>query len=343
MTSRERFLRAVDHKDLDRLPRDFVSEGPVAESLIKALNLADINALKDKFKVDLEYVRVQIRCPYDDGRNIWGMKYSSAGLTENVSLHPLADATTVEDVDAHPWPSPDWADIDAFKAEAEIARNTGRAVSGSTWGSIFGEAYRLMGMDNFMMGLVLYPDVVHRIIEHLTNFFLEVDRRIFESCKGLIDITYHGNDFGTQRGLLFSREMWFDFYSAPLKKLFDQSHAYGLRPMFHSCGAVSELIDDLVGIGVEILDPVQNTAEGMNPKILKDKYGDKVAFHGCVSAQKVLPLGTPDEVREHVKEICDVMKPGSGYIFSSDQAITQDTPTENVIAMYEAVEEYGNY
>lgn len=343
MTSRERVMRAIDHKEPDRLPRDLWVCEEVSERLAKLLHLDETESLKDRLGVDLEYVAVPITCPYTDGRNIWGVLHSNVGLTASVSFSPLAEATTVEQVEAHTWPDPDWADIEAFARSAAVARKTGRAVVGSSWGSVCGETYRLMGMENFLIGMVLYPDVVHRIIQHVTDFFLEVDRRCFESARGLLDLSFHGNDFGTQRGLLFSRELWVEFFSKPIQALAQQAASFGLRPMFHSCGAVSELIQDLIDVGIKVLDPVQSTAEGMEPERLKREFGTRICFHGCVSSQNVLCHGTPHEVWEHVRHICDTMKPGGGYIFSSDQQILQDTPPENVAAMYQAVEKFGNY
>jgi len=335
-------MRAVDHQETDRLPRNFGATAKVSEELQKLWGL-DGPEFAARLRVDLTGAWLPIACPYEDGRNIWGMVYDKAELTSNVTQHPLAEVETVDEVDAYSWPDPDWADIEAFRTNAVAARETEKAVIGSTWGSVFGETYRLMGMDNFMMALVLNPEVVHRIVSHVLEFFLEVDRRAFAATEGLIDISYHGNDFGTQRGLLFSREMWVEFFKQPLTKLAMQAKSHGIRPMFHSCGAVSELIPEFVDCGVVILDPIQNTAEGMETERLKREFGAMMAFHGGVSAQKVLPLGTPEEVREHVRRICEIMKPGGGYIFTSDQAITEDTPAENVAAMYDAVEEFGWY
>ena len=343
MTSRERVLRAIEHKETDRLPRDFEAEDPIVDGLRNQLNLPGVDALKDRFKVDLHRVYVGYKCPYTDGRNIYGIRWerSGDGATYTVAKHPLAEAETVDDVEAYQWPDPDWADLGTVKSELIQARKSDRYIVCSTWGAIFGEAYRLMGMDNFMIGLYERPEVVHAIIRKLADFYIEVDRRIFTKCGGLIDMAFYGNDMGTQRSLLFRREMFQEFYVRPFRKMVDQAKSFGLKVMMHSCGAVSEIIPDIIACGFDALDPVQYTAEGMAPKRLKEKFGNNITFHGCISAQKVLPLGTPDEVREHVKEVCGIMRPGGGYIFTSDQAITSDSPVENVLAMYDAIEEFG--
>ena len=343
MESRERVLCAIDHQEPDRLPRNFDAEEPVVEGLLRRLELPDLAALHDYLKVDFVRVPVEIRCPYTDGRNIYGIQMGGTpdGMTRNAVTHPLAEAQTLADVERYAWPDPDWLDLERTIADAKRARVSGRFVICSTWGAIFGEAYRLMGMDNFMIGLCTVPDVVHAIIRKLTDFYLEVDRRVFEACDGLIDMAYYGNDMGTQRALLFRREQFQDFYSGPFKEMTAQAKRFGLRTMMHSCGAVGEVIPDIIESGFEVLDPVQYTAEGMHPKGLKQRFGRELAFHGCISAQRVLPLGTPDEVRAHVHEVCDIMRPGGGYVFTSDQAITSDSPVENVLAMYDEVERAG--
>lgn len=343
MTSHERVLRAIEHKETDRLPRDFQAESAIAEGLVKKLGLPGPAALGDYFKTDLAVTFASYNCPYTDGRNLFGLTFSQSrdGRTVHASSQPLANVETVEQVDAYAWPNPGWTDIEGVRRRALEARQSGRFVVCSSWGSIFGETYRLMGMDNFMAGLYTCPDAVHRIIRKLTDFFLEVDRRIFTACRGLIDMSYHGNDMGTQLSLLFSREMFGQFFAGPLKEMTDQARRFGLKTMMHSCGAVAEVMPEIIACGYDVLDPVQFTAHGMQPEVLKRRYGKEICFHGCISAQRVLPLGTVDEVRQHVTDVCRVMKPGGGYIFVSDQHITSDSPLENVLAMYQTIERLG--
>lgn len=342
MTSRERVLRAVEHKETDRLPRDFDAETPLVEAIVRRLGLEDAEDLKRRFKVDMERVWVRYNCPYTDGRNIYGVTYSFSddGVTYSPVGHPLADAT-LEDVEAHRWPDPSWVDMEAIKAQVRLGRAEGRWVVCSSWGAIFGEAYRLMGMDSLLMALHLKPEVVHAIVRKLTDFCLAVDRIIFEGCRGEIDMAFYGNDFGTQRALIFRPEAFGEFFAGPLRELTGQARNYGLKTMMHSCGAVSDIMDDIIECGFDMLDPVQYTAEGMSPERLKARFGGRIAFHGGISTQSVLPLGTPDEVRAHVEEVCRIMKPGGGYVFCSDQTVTSDTPVENVIAMYDAIDAAG--
>jgi len=343
MTSCERVMRSLLHKETDRLPRDFDAEASLVEALCSRLDMPNLEELRRYFAVDMHKVSVGYACPYTDGRNIYGisMHSSSSGATSNVATHPLANARTVEDVESYTWPDADWADLEAAKGELVWARNKELFTVCSSWGSVFGEAYRLMGMDNFMIALHESPGVAHAIVSKLMDFYLEVDRRLFTHCAGLIDMAFYGNDMGTQQSLLFRREAFQEFFQEPLRRLVEQANRFGLKTMMHSCGAISEVIPDIISIGFDSLDPVQYTATGMNPKGLKDFYGDKITFHGCISAQKVLPHGTQQDVRAHVIEVCEIMKPGGGYIFTSDQSITSDTPVDNVLEMFRAIDEMG--
>jgi uroporphyrinogen decarboxylase len=338
LTSRERVLRAIRRQETDRTPRDFKAEPPILDGLCRRFGFDDPESLRRKFGVDMERVWVEYKSPYADGRNLWGLKYEQVGPTRDVVFHPLAEAATVSDVDAYPWPDPACADIAKFKELAARSRATGRAVFGSSWGSIFGEPYRLMGMDHFMMALVERPEVAAAVINHVADFFVAVDKKAFEASRGMLDLSYHGNDFGSQRGLLMSRAMFLQFFAQPLKRLVAQAKGFGLLAMHHSCGAVSDIIPDLIACGVDVLDPVQVTAAGMNLKELRDRFGTKIAFHGGISAQRTLPLGSPAEVRAQVCEALEAMRPCGGYILAPDQSITEDTPLDNVIAMYEAAD-----
>ena len=340
MSSRERVLRAIEHKETDRVPRDFDAVPEKMEALTRETGLSEVQ-LRERFRCDMTRVWMRYSPPYTDGRNIWGLTLAATDLTQTIAEHPLAHAETVDDIARYPWPDPSWADITRAKAEASEGRRVGRAVACSSWGSIFGEAYRLMGMDNFFMAMAANPDVADALVARLTDFFLEVDRRVFTECRGLVDLSYHGNDFGTQRGLHFSRAMFRRFFAPHVRRLADQAHAFGLRAMYHSCGAVREIIPDLIDCGIDVLNPVQVTADGMVPRGLKRHFGSRLTFHGAVSAQKVLPLGTVDEVRAHVRETVETLRPGGGYIFCADQAVTEDTPTENVLAMYDALDQLG--
>jgi uroporphyrinogen decarboxylase len=143
-------------------------------------------------------------------------------------------------------------------------------------------------------------------------------------------------DLGTQRGLFFSPEMFRTFIKPRLQKLIDMTHRHGVKFLFHSCGAIRPLIEDLIEIGVDILDPLQAAAAGMEPQALKDAYGGDICLQGGICTQYLLPRSTPEEVRKEVRRRVEILGAGGGYILAPCHVLQTDVPTENILAMCEA-------
>lgn len=251
---------------------------------------------------------------------------------------PLENAENAKDVLAHPWPKPEWFDVEALIPECE--QNSERVIVSGFWTAIFGNAYRMHGFENFLMNLALKPELIKTLINRLTDFYLELNERLFSKLRGKIDIFFFGNDFGSQNGLLFGRDMWREFFFENYKKIVSLAHSYELRVMTHSCGSIRRILPDLIEAGVELLDPVQITAEDMDPVRLKEEFGRDIVFHGAIDTQGVLPVASPAEVERHVREIMRVLGRDGGYIFAPCNAIQSDTPPENVEAMYRVAREY---
>jgi uroporphyrinogen decarboxylase len=222
----------------------------------------------------------------------------------------------------------------------ECEENADRVIVSGFWTAVFGNAYRMHGFENFLMNLALKPELITTLINRLTDFYLELNERLFSSLKGKIDIFFFGNDFGSQNGLLFSHEMWREFYFESYRKIIDLAHSYGLKVMTHSCGSIRGILPDLIEAGVELLDPVQLTAEDMDPAGLKEDFGRDIVFHGAIDTQGILPVASTEEVEQHVRDVMRVLGRDGGYIFAPCNAIQSDTPPENVEAMYRAAREY---
>jgi uroporphyrinogen decarboxylase len=137
--------------------------------------------------------------------------------------------------------------------------------------------------------------------------------------------------------------MFRTFIKPRLRKLIDMTHSHGVKFLFHSCGAIRPLIADLIEIGVDILDPLQAAAEGMEPQALKDAFGDRLCLHGGICTQYLLPKGTPDEVRAEVRRRVGILGAGGGYILAPCHVLQTDVPTENILAMSDAAVEAGRY
>ena len=187
--------------------------------------------------------------------------------------------------------------------------------------------------------MALNPEVVEAILEHMLEFYIEQTSRILKAAEGRIDMVYIGDDLGSQQTLLISPNMFRQFLKGRWKRFIDTIKSrFGahLKFHFHSCGAVVELIPDLIEMGIDILNPLQPRAKGMDLKRLKDNFGSKLCFSGGLDIQRLLPYGTPQEVRSEAERLVRVLGRDGGYIACPAHAIQPDTPIENVLAMLKA-------
>ena len=173
------------------------------------------------------------------------------------------------------------------------------------------------------------------ICKKFLDFFVEDFTRCLEASRGRIDIFWALTDLGTQSGLLQSRETFHRFIAPSLRTLAQLTHRHGVTFMFHSCGAVRDVIPDLIELGVDILNPIQPAAAGMAPEGLKRDFGTKLSFHGGIDIQYLLPLESAATVREEVRRRVGVLGKGGGYILAPSHNLQPDIPTENICAMYD--------
>jgi uroporphyrinogen-III decarboxylase len=193
------------------------------------------------------------------------------------------------------------------------------------------------------MAHLLYPDYIKGIFD----IQAEVTIKNYELCWQAVGdkadiVVVSGTDFGTQRGPYMSVDMFRNFYKPYHKKLNDWIHKNTTwKTFYHSCGSIIDLLDDFIDSGVDIMNPVQCSAAGMEPNNLKAKYGDKLVFWGGgIDTQKTLPFGTPEQVRNEVKERMQIFGKGGGFVFNPIHNIQRGTPTENLVALVEAVDEF---
>ena len=209
------------------------------------------------------------------------------------------------------------------------------ATFGAPWSPFFHEVGWMVGQQDFYVWLGTKPEVMRAIIDHVVEYEVAVTRRFLEACDGMLDIAYFGNDFGTQRGLFVSPAMFQQFFRGPLKRFFDVSHEYGARVMKHSCGAVRDIVPWLIDDGVDILEPIQVRAAGMDlPGLVRD-FGDRLAFHGGVDTQGTLPFGTERDVRAEVRSYIELTRERGGYILCGSQEYIEDIPLDNIVAIYD--------
>lgn len=200
-----------------------------------------------------------------------------------------------------------------------------------------------MGFEDFFTDMILNPSRVDTILDKITEIKFIFWDQVLDNMGDLLDVVVEADDLGTQRGLLISPKMYRKYIKPRQKALFDFiKKKVDVKIYFHSCGSILELIPDFIDVGVDILNPIQVNAVGMCTKYLKQQFGqDLVFWGGGIDTQRILPSGSPQEIREEVKKRIDDLAPGGGFVFSTIHNIQADVPPENIMAMWEALREYG--
>jgi uroporphyrinogen-III decarboxylase len=340
-------MAAFAHEEGDRVPAWCGASPEFWEKAKRELGLND-EALRVRFGDDFRRVYARYAGPesaLEDPeaiyRTVFGIERRGLGYGQPMS-HPLADAT-LEEAHNYPWPEPDWMDVSKIKEEAEAHRGE-YAILGGDWSPFWHDAIDLLGMENLMLKMYQEPEVVDAVLQHIVDYYMAVSERIFDAAGDAIDIFFIGNDFGAQTGPLVGEGLFRRFLVPHLKRMADLGHEYGLHVMLHCCGGIAELVPAMIEAGIDALHAVQPSCRGMDLKLLKVRFGDRMVFNGAIDSHHVLIEGTPESVRMRTKEVLDIMKPNGGYIAgASHDTILEETPVENVTAMFDAIKEFGTY
>jgi uroporphyrinogen decarboxylase len=265
-----------------------------------------------------------------------------------VAESPLGSAASIDDIENYGhWPSPDWFDYSVIKEQCSKIRNEDRIAvfMGDRLNRVaqLKPAMYMRGDVNMFMDLVSNPDLAMEIINRIKSFYMEYLQRILEAADGAIDIVLTGDDFGSQNGMLISPEMWKEYLQPGFKEYLALAKSYGVKTMHHTCGSVADIIPEIIGSGLDILQSIQPEAANMTLKELREKYHGQICFQGGISIQKTITFGSPEDIKQEVKGISEVIKPDGGYIFCTSHNIQADAPLDNVTALMEAYSEYGTY
>lgn len=340
MNSKERFLATVAREKVDR-PAVWMSApvGAELDALCRLYGAADWHELQvlagdDLYAFDIPYdsgYASYIAAAFDWYRNGTNVDPEHRTLTADGCFK---NAEELEDLAFFEWPDPrKYIDTDEVRRRCAAAPRD-RATLAQVWCAHFQDACAAFGMETALMNMISNPEIYRAVDQKIVEFYLRANEVIFEATRGMLDTIIIANDFGTQKGLLLSRQMIHDFVIPGSRQLIEQAHSYGVKVIYHSCGAVFDAIPELIDIGADIIHPIQATADGMDPQRLKGAYGDQVAFCGGVDIQHLLPCGTPDEVRAKVRELRELFP--TGLVISPSQGVLlDDVPPENVRAMLE--------
>jgi len=280
-------------------------------------------------------------CPDGTTFNEYGGGRNPAGFYHFTGrLYPLENVDSVQALEEYPWP--DYTPVCRHEHLEESCRELHEpdwAVSGSV-GHIWEMAWQMTRMEKLMEDMVFQPEFAAYIFDRITEDRAFMARRVAEAGA---DIIHCGDDVGMQDRLMMSPEMWREWLKPRWRKVIKA--AKDANPdclvFYHSDGDIREVIEDLIEIGFDILNPVQ--PECMDPAALKREYGDRLAFWGCIGTQTTMPFGTADEVRANVKWTIENVGQGGGLFIAPTHVLEPEVPWENIEALFEAVAEYGTY
>ena len=383
MTPRERVLTALRHKEPDRVPFDLggsiltgitttaykslrahMDLSPMHEmrimDIVQQLAFVDEDMAR-KLQTDVRGIflkdpsdwslKIEEAGKYSRFTDPWGIGWQMpkrGGYYYDMYHHPLK-GITADDVDKAPWPNPlDPARVKGLKEEAMKIRDEGFAVMmGNPFGAgVFEMVLWLQGFEDGFANLLADKKLTHKLLDKMMDLKLKFWDLYLTEVGECVDVVIDGDDVGIQETPMLSREMYREYILPRVKTIYSfiKKKAPNVFIFFHSCGSIYDILPDILETGVDILNPVQVSAAKMDTAVLKKEFGDRLVFWGGgVDTQEVLPHGTPAEVKEEVKRRIGDLAPGGGFVFNTVHNIQHDVPPQNIIAMWEAVKEYGKY
>jgi uroporphyrinogen decarboxylase len=346
LTHRERVRLALEHETTDRIPISLICSG------VHQPTFGELDALlqREKGVGIAEYLRAVLDVdgvlphyvgpPLAAGTDLWGVKrktvdFGLGAYHDEIDQHPLGNVSSIDELTAYPWPTTDWFDYSVIGEGIKRRRAVADKCLISGWGSIFEASWYMRGFEQTLMDLVINPELLQFIFEKVTDFQVAHHEKILQAGGGEIDLIFCGDDLGTQRGLVMSLETWERNIKPHQRRLINAIHRYGATAIYHSDGAIMDVVPGLLDMGIDVLQALQFDAERMDANVLKEQYGDRLCFAGGVSVQQTLPFGTPQEVRQETLERIRVLGRGGGYILGPSHAIQAGTPAQNVLTMFE--------
>lgn len=357
MTSQERVLCALHHQQPDRVPVNYMANPIIHSKVARALGFAKTEGegVLKALGVDIRMVIAKYNGPElftaPPGRRVdpvYGhiMKWEANidGGYWDFCDFPLEDAEP-EEIAAFPVPDPQDFDYDRAVAEIERYYQEGLAVSigDAGFSDIINATGRGMGMENTLVNLMMEDEATLAYIDRRLNMELGIWEILLERAADKITFVWMGEDLGTQRGPMISMDLYHKVLKPRHQRYINLAKAYNKPVMLHSCGSSSWIFEELIKMGVDAVDTLQPEAWNMEPAYLKEKFGSRLAFHGCISTAGALAYGTKADVEDAVHETLKTMMPGGGYILAPTHAIQDNTPVENILAMYRAAHQFGHY
>lgn len=354
MTSKERVLTTLSCGAADRVPINYTANPGIDIRLKEHFGLKpdDDEGLRMVLGVDFRGVSAPYTGPRlhadiaERGVKVdnWGIhtrwiEHGTGGYWDFCDF-PLKEADE-ETIAKWPFPDPDKHDYSGVLEQCK--RQEKYAVCLYCFGDLINGNGMLRGMEQTLVDLITDDPAGLLLADRRFAIQTEVARRTFEAARGGIDILWLGEDLGTQDRPMISMEIFRKHFRPRFQPLVDLGKAFGAKVMIHTCGSSSWAYEDFIQMGIDAVDTLQPEAKDMSPTHLKKTFGGRLAFHGCISTAGPVTFGTPSDVVRSCRETLDIMMPGGGYCFAPTHALQDNSPTENVVAMYKTVRKHGTY
>jgi len=372
MNHRERFIAALSHQQPDKIPIDVggtVDSSIVVEGYARLKEHFGIeaedslcNRMMRVVKVDeniLQALDIDTRGVFmgapikgadqelkpDGYRDLWGIERIKPPQSYYYDLKnsPLSGAISLGDIRKYPWPDPDDPGIlEGLKERvAWVRENTDCATVLALPAPFIHVSQYLRGFEDWYCDIALNAKVFDALCDAVLEVSLEICKNVLREVGQQVDAALAGDDIGAQQALQIGPEAYAKYIKPRHAKYFRQVHDLSpAKLVYHTCGSVVSIMQDLIEIGVDAIHPVQVSAAGMDPAGLKKNYGDRIAFWGGVDTQQILPRGGVEDVKRAVEQCIEDMGAGGGYVLAAVHNIQPDVPLENILAMFEHAREY---
>lgn len=354
MTSKERVLATFSYQQADRVPVNYSANGGIdrrlkeyfglkandGEGLLQALGV-DFRGVGARYTGSKLHQDIPERGVTVDN---WGIhtrwvEHKTGGYQDFCDF-PL---TTADEETVASWPMPDPDQHDYSHVFDACRQMKDYAVALHCFGDLINGNGMLRGMEQTLVDLITDDPAGLLLADRRFAIQIEIAKRTLEAARGGIDILWLGEDLGTQQAPIISMDIFRKHIRPRYQKLVDLGKEFGAKLMIHTCGSSSWAYEDFFDMGIDAVDTLQPEAKDMSPEYLKKTFGGRLAFHGCISTAGPVATGTFDETVEYCRNTLDIMMPGGGYCFAPTHALQDNSPTKNVVAMYETAREYGKY
>lgn len=346
MSPYERVEKTIHLEKPDRVPFDFWAVPETINRLIEFFKVANEEDLLRKLGIDCRLVSPDYIGPetekQTDGTfySEWGshrrIVHTKDSSYEAYASYPLENALTKSDVQRwEKWPKSEYWNWNSIEPKIDAINKTTRYHIRYEVGGIFESAWALYGLDRFLIDLMTNPEVPCAIMDSYTDLMIENVNNLVSVVGNKIDMVYTYDDVAIQNGLLMSPELWRKYILPRHQRLNRVIKDNGIKIMYHSCGAVTPLIPAFIDeMGIDVLNPLQPRAAGMDMDWIKTTYGSRIAFHGGIDLQKTLPKGSQQDVYNEVRQRCNILGKNGGYICTSAHYIQDDVPVKNILTLY---------